>query len=182
MIRTPRFAKMNAEDAEATQMVLRMDALFLVDREAARLGLRGPERQAFRQEHARPWLDEIQETARTLVMRVLPKSKLGEALTYTINQWDRLARCLEDGEVELSNNIAENSMRPWALGRKNWLHVGSVKAGPKIAAIASVVESCRRLGLPVVEYLREILPGLADRPVSQVAQLTPAHWAAARAR
>ena len=50
---------MNAEDAEATQMVLRMDALFLVDREAARLGLRGPERQAFRQEHARPWLDEI---------------------------------------------------------------------------------------------------------------------------
>ena len=174
--------KMNAEDAEATQMVLRMDALFLVDREAARLGLRGPERQAFRQEHARPWLDEIQETARTLVMRVLPKSKLGEALTYTINQWDRLARCLEDGEVELSNNIAENSMRPWALGRKNWLHVGSVKAGPKIAAIASVVESCRRLGLPVVEYLMEILPGLADRPVSQVAQLTPAHWAAARAR
>jgi transposase len=174
--------KVNAEDAEATQMVLRIDALFLVDREAARLGLTGAERHAYRQEQAEPWLREIQETARRLAMRVLPKSKLGEALTYTINQWERLARCLEDGEVELSNNIAENSMRPWALGRKNWLHVGSVQAGPKIAAIASVVESCRRLGLPVVEYLMDVLPGLADRPVSQVAQLTPARWAAARAR
>jgi hypothetical protein len=66
--------------------------------------------------------------------------------------------------------------------RKNWLHLGSVPAGPKIAAIASVVESCRRLGLPVVEYLMDVLPGLADRPVSQVAQLTPARWAAARPR
>lgn len=126
-------------------MVLRIDALFLVDRQAAQLGLSGAERLALRREHARPWLNEIQETARSLVMRVLPKSKLGEALTYTINQWERLARCLENGEVELSNNIAENSMRPWAIGRKNWLQVGSVKAGPKIAAIASVVESCRRL-------------------------------------
>ncbi len=174
--------KVNADDAEATQMVLRIDALFLVDRQAVQLGLTGAERLALRQEHARPWLNEIQQTARSLVMRVLPKSKLGEALTYTINQWERLARCLEDGEVELSNNIAENSMRPWAIGRKNWLHLGSVKAGPKIAAIASVVESCRRLDLPVVDYLMGILPGLADRPMSQVAQLTPTRWAAARAK
>ena len=174
--------KVNAKDAEASQMVLRMDALFVVDREAARLGLNVAERQAYRQQHARPWLNEIQETARSLVMRVLPKSKLGQALTYTMNQWEKLARCVDDGEVELSNNLAENSMRPWALGRKNWLHVGSIKAGPRIAAIASVVESCRRLGLPIIEYLMDVLPGLADRPVSQVAQLTPARWATARAK
>ena len=115
-------------------------------------------------------------------MKVLPKNKFGEALTYTINQWERLDRCLRDGEVELSNNIAENSMRPWALGRKNWLHIGSIKAGPKIAAIASVVESCRRLQLPVTDYLLDVLPGLGNRPLSQVAQLTPARWAAARAK
>ncbi len=174
--------KVNAHDNEATQMVLRMDALFAVDREAKRLGLTGAERLALRQEHARPWVDEIRAKSLELKPRVLPKSKLGEALTYTINQWDRLVRCFEDGEVELSNNLAENSMRPWALGRKNWLHVGSVKAGPKIAAIASVVESCRRLCLPVAEYLLAVLPGLASRPVSQVAQLTPARWAAARSK
>ena len=174
--------KVNARDREATQMVLRMDALFAVDREAARQGATSAERQALRQEHAQPWLQEILDTARRLVTETLPKSKLGEALTYTLNQWEKLARIFDDGEVELSNNLAENSMRGWALGRKNWLHVGSVQAGPKVAAIASVVESCRRLGLPVVDYLLDVLPGLADRRVSQVADLTPARWAAARAK
>ena len=80
-------------------------------------------------------------------------------------------------EVELSNNLAENSMRPVALGRKNWLHVGSEKAGPKVAAILSAVESCRRLGVPVKEYLGDVLPGLGRRKLSEVALITPARWA-----
>ena len=65
--------------------------------------------------------------------------------------------------------------------RKNWLHVGSERAGPKVAAILSVVESCRRLSLSVREYLSEILPGLADYPVNRVRELTPAVWKARRA-
>ena len=173
--------KVNPQDQEAKNMILRMDVLFLVDREAARLGLRGESRREFRREHARAEVEAIQENAKLMVTRVLPGSKLGAAATYTLNQWERLKRCVEDGEIELSNNLAENSMRPWALGRKNWLHVGSAKAGPKIAAIASVVESCRRLRLPVVDYLLDVLPGLRDRPMSHVASLTPARWAAFRA-
>jgi hypothetical protein len=110
----------------------------------------------------------------------LPKSALGKAVTYTLNQWPKLVRCLEYEEVELSNNLAENSMRPVAVGRKNWLHVGSVKAGPKVAAILSVVESCRRIGAPVREYLGDVLPGLDRRTLSQVAGLTPTRWSAAR--
>ena len=70
-----------------------------------------------------------------LAATVLPKSALGKAITYTLNQWPKLRRCFDYGEVELSNNLAENSMRPVTLGRKNWLHVGSAKAGPKVAAI-----------------------------------------------
>jgi transposase len=87
---------------------------------------------------------------------------------------------LEHEEVELSNNLAENSMRPVAVGRKNWLHVGSVKAGPKVAAILSVVESCRRIGVPLREYLGDVLPGMNRRTLSQVANLTPGRWSAAR--
>jgi len=67
-----------------------------------------------------------------------------------------------------------------ALGRKNWLHVGSAQSGPKVAAILSVVESCRRLGLPVKDYLLAVLPGMARRNLSKVAELTPARWAASR--
>jgi len=67
-------------------------------------------------------------------------------------------------------------MRPVALGRKNWLHIGSAPAGPKIAAILSIVESCRRLKLSVRDYLAAVLPGLADCPIQRLPDLTPAAW------
>jgi hypothetical protein len=79
--------------------------------------------------------------------------------------------------LELSNNLAENSMRPVALGRKNWIHVGSQQAGPKVAAILSIVESCRRLKIPIREYLAAVLPGLADISIRRLAELTPLAWA-----
>jgi transposase len=67
-------------------------------------------------------------------------------------------------------------MRPVALGRKNWIHIGSAQAGPKVAAILSVVESCRRLRISVRDYLAAILPGFADLPIQHLADLTPAVW------
>jgi len=170
--------KVHPDDGDAVKMVLRMDALFTVERGADDLGLAGAEKLEYRLEHGESWLNEIYEEGLLLAPRVLPKSKIGEAVTYLLNQWEKLKRTFLDPEVELSNNIAENSMRPWALGRKNWLHVGSVKAGPKVAAIASVVESCRRLKLPVTEYLLDVLPGLERRTLSEVASLTPSRWAA----
>jgi Transposase IS66 family len=90
----------------------------------------------------------------------------------------KLTRFLEYPELELSNNLAENSMRPVALGRKNWIHIGSAQAGPKVAAILSVVESCRRLKLPVRDYLAAVLPGLADRRIQRLPDLTPTAWVA----
>jgi hypothetical protein len=80
--------------------------------------------------------------------------------------------------LELSNNLAENSMRPVALGRKrkNRIHIGSPQAGPKVAAILSVVERCRRLKLPVRDYLATILPGLADLPIWRLPELTLKAW------
>lgn len=173
--------KVNPKDGAAIAMVTRMDALFLVDRHARQQRLGADERAALRLEHARPWVAEIHSECVKLRSQLLPKSALGEAVSYTLNMWAKLRRCLDHAEVELSNNVAENSMRPIALGRKNWLHVGSAKSGPKVAAILSVVESCRRLGAPVKEYLLAVLPGMNQRKVSEVASLTPARWKAARA-
>jgi hypothetical protein len=109
---------------------------------------------------------------------VLPKSAAGQACSYTLTIWNRLIRFLDYPELELSNNLAENSMRPIAVGRKNWIHIGSEQAGPRVAAIISVIESCRRLKIPVRDYLADILPGLANAPLQRVAELTPAAWAA----
>ena len=172
--------KVNPKDGAAIQMVTRMDALFLVDREARKQQLSVEERLALRREHAESWAEEIHRECTALAKAVLPKSALGQAVAYTLNMWPKLRRCFDYAEVELSNNLAENSMRPVALGRKNWLHVGSAQAGPKVAAILSITESCRRLQVPVREYLLDILPGLDGRKLSDVDRLTPANWSAAR--
>jgi transposase len=168
--------KVNPQDGAAIAMVTRMDALFLVDRHAREQQVNAEERAALRREHAQPWVDEIHSECRKLRAQLLPKSALGEAVNYTLNLWSKLRRCFDHAEVELSNNIAENSMRPVALGRKNWLHVGSAKSGPKVAAILSVVESCRRLQVPVKDYLLAVLPGMNDREHSGITNLIPARW------
>jgi hypothetical protein len=106
-----------------------------------------------------------------------PSSSHGNHAT----KWHLVTRLLglpQYPELELSNNLAENAMRPVALGRKNWIHVGSKEAGPRVAAIISIVETCRRLSLPVRDYLGSVLPGLADFPINRVAELTPSAWAA----
>ena len=172
--------KVNPKDGDAINMVTRMDALFLVDRHARQQQLSMEERLALRRQHAESWAAEIHDQCVSLRKTALPKSALGQAVTYTLNMWPKLRRCFDYAEVELSNNLAENSMRPVALGRKNWLHVGSVQSGPKVAAILSVVQSCRRLDVPVQDYLLAVLPGMAQRTLSQLAPLTPARWAAAR--
>jgi hypothetical protein len=172
--------KVNPQDGEAVKMVTRMDALFLVDRHARQQQLSTTDRLALRCEHAEIWAEEIRRECVALLQTALPKSAVAQAAAYTLNMWEKLRRCFDYAEVELSNNLAENSMRPIALGRKNWLHVGSKQAGPKVAAILSIVESCRRLGVPVRVYLLEVLPGMGRRTLSQVPCLTPARWAAAR--
>jgi len=170
--------KLNKLDAASISIVELMDKLFAIDARARDEKMDHAARHALRQQEAPPLLDKIHAQILALSKNVLPKSAAGEACTYTVNLWKKLTRFLEYPELELSNNLAENSMRGVALGRKNWIHIGSQQAGPRVAALLSVVESCRRLRIPVREYLNEILPGLANRSIQQVADLTPAAWAA----
>src|SRR3984885_3448978 len=155
-----------------------MDELFAVDAEARRrvIGLTG--RHALRQEIAKPLMDEIRERIEAAQSIALPSSALSKACQYALTLWKKLTRFLEYPELELSNNLAENSMRPVAVGRKNWLHIGSPLAGPKVAAILSVVESCRRLEISVRDYFSTILPGLADLPIRCLPGVTPTVWVA----
>jgi transposase len=172
--------KLNPDDRVSRQLVERTDALFLIDAGARDAGMDHMARHALRQQRSRPLLDIIKEEMEAAQLAALPSSALGKAVSYTLSLWHKLTRFLEHPELELSNNLAENSMRPVALGRKNWIHVGSEQAGPKVAAILSVIESCRRLKLPAREYLASILPGLANLSVQRVGEYTPAAWAASR--
>jgi transposase len=170
--------RLNPADAMATRIVGLIDQLFAIDAEARAQNLDQAARRALRQQKAPALLDQIRQQIESCLSSALPASALGKACHYTLSLWTKLTRFLDHPELELSNNIAENSMRPVAVGRRNWIHIGSAQAGPKVAAILSVVESCRRLNIPVRPYLASVLPGLADRSIQSLADLTPLAWAA----
>jgi transposase len=168
--------ELNPKDPLATPIVERIAELFAIDAQARQQGLSLEVRDALRQEKARPLLEVIRQLIGAAYPQVLPSSQLAKACKYTLSLWDKLTRFLEYPELELSNNLAENSMRPVAVGRRNWIHIGSMQAGPKIAAILSVAESCRRLKIPVRSYLAAILPGMAAVPIQKLPELTPSRW------
>jgi transposase len=176
--------KGHAADSSVERVVVLMDDLFAIDREAREQKLSLEGRHALRQERAPVLLAELQ--ALLLKMKAssvyLKKSVAGQAIAYTLKRWEKLTRFLEHPVIELSTNWAENSMRPIAIGRRNWLQIGSKEAGPKIAAIFSIIESCRKLGVPIRQYLADVLSGLADRSIQSLAELTPAAYAAKMAR
>jgi len=170
--------QLNPDDAAAARIVKRIDELFAIDALAREQKLDRAARHVMRLERAKPLVEIIRGEVEAARDACLPSSALGKAAHYTLAQWKKLTRFLEHPELELSNNLAENSMRPVVLGRKNWIHVGSQKAGPKVAAILSIVESCRRMKIPIRDYLAAVLPGIADVSIQHLAVLTPAAWAA----
>jgi transposase len=153
---------------------------FGIDAQARTDNLDHATRHALRLERAIPLLDTIKQQIEAARAGALPASALGKAASYTLALWGKLTRSLEHPELELSTNLAENSMRPLVPGRKNWIHTGSQQAGPRVAAILSIVESCRRLKIPIRHYLTAVLPGLADFSIPRLAELTPTAWSAGK--
>jgi transposase len=132
-------------------------------------------RQAARQEHAVPLLAELGSWLQEQTF--LPKSLIGQAATYTRNQWQALNRYVEDGELSIDNNAAERAMRPVAIGRKNWLFVGSPDAGKRAATLMSLIASCKLNSVEPWAYLKDIftrLPAVATP--SDFESLLPDRW------
>ena len=165
--------KLNPKDATAARLLTSIDALFAIDARAREQALSHAQRHELRRREAAPLLDTLRDGLKTARTECLPASATAKAANYTLSLWQKLTRFLDHPELELSTNLAENSMRPIALGRKNWIHFGHKDAGPRIAAILSVIESCRRLNINPRDYLAEVLPGLANLSIEGLAALTP---------
>lgn len=123
------------------------------------------ERYTIRLERSRPVLDAFSAWLRTQRSRVLPKSAFGKAITYCRNQWDKLEAFMKDGRLELDNNRSERSIKPFVIGRKNWMFANTPRGAHASAVIYSIIETAKENGLnPLVylTYLFENLPQLAD--------------------
>jgi len=134
--------------------------LYGIEKEGKKLNLSAEELVVLRQKKTKPILDDFFKWLSKKVKHVTPKSLLGIAVNYTLNQWSRLLTYLEHGEVTPDNNLAENAIRPFVIGRKNWLFSGTPKGAEASAAIYSLIESAKANGLDAYKYLRYIFEKL----------------------
>jgi hypothetical protein len=173
----------------AHQALARIRKLYDVEDEAkkiiARDGLSGAAADAvrwqLRQQLAVPELTAMRHWLLEEQKRVLPKSPMGEAITYALNQWDALTRYTDAGFLDIDNNIAERTLRSIAIGRKNWLFCGSAAGGKTAAILFSFTSTCRRLGIDSFAYLRDLFERLPSHPAERLQELLPECWQAARA-
>lgn len=138
-------------------------------------------REALRGSHSRMVMNRIKRAFEKLEPRYLPKSPMGQAISYAMNQWPLLERFLEHGQVEIDNNLVENAIRPTAVGKKNWLFFGSEEAGTGNAVIFTLIQNCRMHGVEPHSYLKDLLERLPTMTnQDKLDQLTPLNWKKAR--
>ncbi len=152
------------------QLLYRIEARLRITQAGPRL------REAIRASQSRMIVTRLGRALARLRSRPLPKSLLGQAIAYTLGQWEGLQVYLGDGRVEVDNNPVENAIRPTAIGKKNWLFVGDADAGQRGAIIYTVIESCRRRGIDPFGYLRDVLTRLPSMTNHQIPLITPAAW------
>ena len=168
-----------AQDTDAARAAVALafiKRLYRVETEARERSLDPDARRALRQEKARPEADKLRAWLLAQVGVVLPKSPLGEAIGYTLDQWTALTRYLDDGRLDIDNNAAERALRRVAIGRKNWLFAGSDEGGRRAALFYSLIETCRRHGVEPFAYLRDILERVSTHPAKAIAALLPPNW------
>lgn len=134
-------------------------------------------RTTLRQQAAEPVLDRIEAYLVQLERRALPKSVLAKAVSYARNQWEALRRYTQDGRLSIDNNVSERTLRHQAIGRKNWLFLGSRQAGPRASVLFTVLAGAKRHRIEPWAYLREILlRSHAEDP--RIDEMLPDKWAA----
>ncbi|HEY9199736.1 MAG TPA: IS66 family transposase [Gammaproteobacteria bacterium] len=160
-----------AEDSIAAQALCRIRSLYEIEDD-----IRGqpPEiRRRQRQARAGPLLEAMHAWLSGLLGRVSAKSQIAQAIGYSLVRWRSLTRYVDDGTIEIDNNAAERALRGVALGRSNYLFMGSDAGGERAAALYSLVETAKLNGLDPEAYLREVLGRIAEHPINRIDELLP---------
>ena len=158
----------------AKQAIQRIAGLYRVEADAKVLTAE----QRLQMRHARsgPSWQELHVWLELERQRVPDGSAIAKAIDYSLNNWPGLSRFLLDGDVPVDNNHIENQMRPWALGRRNWLFIGSELAGQRAAVVMSLLQSAKLNGHGPQAYLKDVLTRLPTQLNSRIAELLPHRW------
>ena len=166
-------AKANAS-VVAKEAIVHIAQLYRIEATARELS--APERLQLRQQESAPLWQSLHAWLQIERQRVMDGSSIAKAIDYSLNQWTGLSRFLLDGAVPIDNNHIENQMRPWAIGRKNWLFIGSELAGERAAVVMSLVQSAKMHGHDPWAYLKDVLTRLPTQMNSRIGELLPHAW------
>jgi len=155
-------------------MLKRIRYLYMVERQVGHNELSYDERYEFRQRHSLRQLKNMRGWLIKNKAEVLPKSSIGKAIDYTLSLWPRLIRYADDGRFGIDNNLVENSIRPIAIGRKNYLFAGSHNGAKWAAILYTLLATAELKGLEPKSWFKELLGKIADHPINRLEELLPA--------
>jgi transposase len=164
------------QSAIAQEALQRIGYLYEIERQAQ--DKTPEERYQLRQAHSHPHLNAFKEWLSQQRVQLVHADVTAKAIDYTLKRWGALSAYLDDARIPIDNNAVENAIRPLALGRKNWLFVGSPQAGERAATLMSLIESAKLNGHDAWVYLKDVLTKLPTWPNSRLQELLPHRWVA----
>jgi hypothetical protein len=162
------------DTALAHEAVTRVKQLYAVEHEATGHDLDAAARLVLRQQKSRPLLAAFQDWLDRQHREGVPKTPIADAVNYALNQWSALTVFITDGDLAIDNNAAERAIKPFAIGRKNWLFFGSDRGGQTLATLASFTATCELLKINPWAWLSDTFTRLPATPAHQLATLLPA--------
>lgn len=182
-VRSKFHAALLARDKRAAIALKYIAELYTIEADCKAASLDAAGRTKVRRERSLPLFEALYGWIESIHPKLLPKTPLRAATTYAINQRPYLRRCFEDGRFEIDNGRVERRIRPFAVGRRNFLFTGSQRGGERLAVAYTLVDNCILLGLDPQRYLEDVLVKLdAGWPLARLVELTPARWALEHAR
>jgi hypothetical protein len=167
------FEAQSSHEAEAKRILELIGRLYAVEHRPKTRSLSDEKLPAWRQRHSRRRLDRLRAELDRLALSVLPRSPLGKAIGYTLNNWKALRRYTEAAYLSIDNNHSERQIKQLVIGRKNWLFCGSEGGAENAAILFSVIVSCKVAGVDPFAYLREVLMRMHTHPADRIHELIP---------
>lgn len=170
------YQALDKDQARMGAVLAYIGQLYAVEKRARRSGIEGDQLRLLREEASRPVLDQLHAYLLKIREELLPKSEPGQAVAYVLKNWAALTRYLDDGQLSIDNNHTERSLRGIAIGRNNWVFLGSDRGGKTMAILRSFVASCELVKLDPFVWFRDVLGRIATYSIKQLDELLPHRW------
>jgi hypothetical protein len=167
---------LDSDPVRAARMMVLWGRLYEIESRAKKQKYNSAQLLDARQKEAKPILAEIKTVLDEYKNQVLPKSPMGKAITYSLNQWDALSRYVENPILDIDNNLSERTLRMVVIGRKNYMFAGSEAGARRAAIIYSLVASCKLSEIDPFAYFRDVLERVSTHPADKTDELLPSNW------